>query len=276
MMLLAASPAFAIQKADFLVIGEVRHLLIYNQYQQRLSSDEKAAVPAFSPFKILDSETFLGDGFTPCLKVEMNGRMFFLEKDSTGRIAGALSASIITYKNGAAVGDTIEIVRERSVIFTDPLRNSKMPLARGTRLVRLFRHQGMTYVRMSGTAGEFGWIRLDNSGDWKRVKDSGVSLIDRLEKAVPLVALKVNEANGKLARLYEHFNSTSSRKLEAPAWNVHATAESVVCALESGVPPAAFAASSTALAKSIEGTLLGSGLRVTGSPGRVVISGGRR
>lgn len=276
-LLLSLSPVSANTKADFLILEEVRTLFIYNQYQQQISSLEKAEFLPFTPFRILNPDDVLGDGFTPCMRVEAGNRTYFFEKDTGGQLAGAEGVPFErTYRNATLVGDTVEVLNDNRVILHDPVRAQRTPLAQGAVVVRLFELQGFTYVRMLGSGSRFGWVQFGESRagrDWRVLKQTGTSTLEQLERTLPLVRVRVQEVNAKLSRLYEYFNRASAQQLQPPLWKVEQQGNAAVCVLESADPANAFSESTRLLGKSIEGVILGTSLRVSSTPGRIEISG---
>ncbi len=279
-LLLSLSPVSANTKTDFLILEEVRTLFIYNQYQQQISSLEKREFLPFTPFRILNPDDMLGDGFTPCMRVESGNRIYFFEKDSGGQLAGAEGVAFQrTYHNAIVVGDTIEVLHGNRVFLHDPARTEKSPLAQGAVVVRMFEHQGFTYVRVLGSGSRFGWIQFGESRagrEWRVLKQTGTSTLEQLERTLPLIRVRVQEVNAKLVQLYEYFNRESSRRLQSPQWKVEQQGNAAVCVLESAAPADAFSESTRLLGKSIEGVILGTLLRVSSVPGRIEISGGEK
>ncbi|MBX2990960.1 MAG: hypothetical protein KF749_07305 [Bacteroidetes bacterium] len=279
-LFLLLSPVSANTKADFLVLGEVRLLFVYNQYQQQITNSEKAEFLPFTPFRILNPDDMLGDGFTPCMRVEVGNRIYFFEKDTGGQLAGVEGGMFQrTYRNATLLGDTVEVLSGNRVILHDPARTQKSPLAQGAVVVRLFEHQGFAYVRTLGAGSRFGWIQFGESRaerDWRILKQAGTSTLEQLERTLPLIRVRVQEVNATLSRLYDFFNRESSHQLQPPQWKVEQQGNTALCVLESAASADAFSESTRLLGKSIEGVILGTSLRVSSTPGRIEISGGEK
>lgn len=261
-------------QADFLLVERPHELRIRNQYQQEMSPAEKAGLVAFSPFKILKADDLLGDGFTPCMKVEADGVLFYLQKETDGTLLGGASAGFCeAVRSAIPLSDTVQIVAKNGVAFTNPQKTQRATLARGTTVVRVFRRKEWTYGK-TVSPERFGWLRLDVNGEgkeWTVVKQHRPTASEQLSRVLPKVEVKVNDVNTKLARLFDHFSRTTRTPVQAPRWKLRTDPDSIVCVLESSLDPQAFAESSTLLGKSLEAVLLGTTLHVLTSPGRIAI-----
>ena len=272
MLLGAASFTLAKSKSDFLIVEHTQQLVVYNQYQQRATSREKSALLPFTPFKILSANDMLGDGFTPCMKVESDGKVFFLEKDNNGVLVGADRAGLQKlYRNTIAFGDTVEILKSNTLTMLDARNRNRTSLQHSTRVIRVFEVNGLVYAKLLGTNEQFGWCdfaRTDERRDWKVVEAASISLPDQLQTILPHVQLTVNEVNATLSRLFSHLNNRSSQRLQSPQWRVQLSDSAVACTLETETPPGHFSESTQQLGKRMESILIGTDLRVVSSPGR--------
>ncbi len=261
-------------KADYLVVERPQQLIIYNQYQQRVSSSEKSAFLSDVPFRILTPNDVLGDGFTRCTKVELGGKNFFLEKDENGTLLGAEGAGARQMYSAAEIlEDTIEILNSNRFVLSDMQQSRTFGLQEGDRVVRIFRLNGKIYGKLLGANERYGWINLDDasSKDWRVAREPGLSVSDQLRKVLPQIELRLKEVNEKLNSLYNHFNRKSAQQRQAPQWQLQRMGNTVVCVL---VPDGAgdqFTESSHLFGKNLEGLLLGTELRIAVSPGRLEI-----
>ncbi len=264
-------------RADYLIIEHPQQLVIYNQYQQRVSSSEKSALLPNVPFRILNSNDVLGDGFTRCMKVELGGRNFFLEKDENGTLLGSEGAGARQLYNAAGVlEDTIEILRSDRLVLSDMHLSRTADVEVGDRILRVFRLDGKVYGKLLGANERYGWINLGDaaSRDWRVARELGLSVSDQLQKILPQIEVRLKEVNEKLSRLYEHFNNKSPQRRQPPQWELLRAGNSISCILLPEGSGEQFAESSQLLGKNFEGLLLGTDLRIAVSPGRLVIHSG--
>ncbi|MEO8167007.1 MAG: hypothetical protein ABI623_02080, partial [bacterium] len=177
-------------RADYLIVERPQQFVIYNQYQQRVSPSEKSAFLDDAPFRVLDPNDVLGDGFTRCMKVQSGGRNFFFEKDENGTLLGVEGAGARQmYSNAEILEDTIEILKSGRVGVSDMHQSRLSELQEGDRFVRIFRLNGRVYGKLLGASERFGWINLGDvsSKDWRIARELGLSVSDQMQKVLPQV-----------------------------------------------------------------------------------------
>lgn len=259
---------------DFLIVERSANLHIFNRYQQRLTSEERQNLLPFTPFRIISAADVLGDGFTPCLRVEADGNLYFIQKDERGELLGASRAGFIRKVAGATMHrDSIEVLDPAGLPMLDPRRQGRVSVARGGVLVRIFSVAGLTYA-YSPFFRQYGWVNLEPTGAgrrWRVHTREPVSIAQPVMRVVPAIRQRVEEVNAKLRGLFEHLNAKGPRHLDPPQWQVRISAGSVICTLVTSLPPQRFAESSALLARRIEGALLGTDLRVQASPGNIQV-----
>lgn len=263
-----------VRAEDFLIVERPGKLLIFNRYQQQLKSDESEALLPFIPFRILSEHDVLGDGFTPCMKVEANGAPFYLLKDDNGGLTGVREAGTVrTIRNASVLRDSVEIVAARGVVLWDPTERTKRTLPRGSIVARQFSFNGMTYVQ-GVPSKHYGWVRLDASTEqqhWRLLMRRASRPSEDLARVLPAIVQRVEEVNGKLRLLFDHLNTKTSRHLSVPSWRVQRSDDSISCILETSLPVNHFGESSFLLGKRIESTVLGTSLRVYVAPGAIQV-----
>jgi hypothetical protein len=124
-----AAPLHA-QQADILLAGHPERLVAYSVYQQRLTPDEVLSVPSYAPMVISREHDVLGDGFTPCMQVEVAGRTLYLQLSTSGQlihIGGDPSAN--TIRSARLLGDTILVKSPSGISLSSPdqQRTSRVP-----------------------------------------------------------------------------------------------------------------------------------------------------
>ncbi len=271
LLVLTTSPLYSAINASFLIVQRPEAFVMYNRYQQLLTDAEKRVFVPYIPFRIIDEKSVLGDGFTPCLKGEMDGQVVFLLRDEGGALSGENLAGRISYfRNVILIDDTIESVSTRLVV-ADPTRSRTSTISPGTVIHRLFIAGGQTYVKVAGAREQFGWVDFRGTTvgrDWKAVEEIRLSRSEQLRKVLPQISVKLREVNTKLAELCKRLGSAISRP---PQWKAEAGSEKLICSLDSEIPIGVFSRSSALLGKSLETILLGTNLRIDSSPGRIEI-----
>ena len=121
---LISFPVSFAQTTNFLIVQQPDHLVVYDSFQQSITSLQQSAIRPFTPMKILVQRTTLGDGLTPCMKVDIDGEEFYLLRDESGKLAGWKTlGEVKTFSNKKLLGDTIAILASRR---TANLRASAM------------------------------------------------------------------------------------------------------------------------------------------------------
>lgn len=218
------------QTFDIVIIEKPRYLTVYDAFQQSLTSSQLTVLQPFIPMKILKTNDVLGDGFTSCMKVEVDGNIFFLPNDDNGRLAGwDKLGTVKTYKRKVLLQDTITILVSRKIIFQSSAYGSQSYLTVGDRCVRYFENDGSMYIRRIGKNPAFGWIKTSGTEEgslWKNVQMAEV----RSEFSQALrerIYGRIQQMNQTLAQIYAELNRESGKRLTAPQWYVDPQAESL-------------------------------------------------
>jgi hypothetical protein len=218
------------QTFDVVIIEEPHNLIAYDIFQQSLASSQLAVLRPFVPMKILKTHDVLGDGLTNCMKVDVDGNIFFLLSDDSGRLVGWNKLGTVkTYERKVFLQDTITILVSRKIIFKSFADGSQSPLAASERCVRYFENAGSVYVKRLGKYPAFGWIRapgMEEGTLWKIVhmvamrSEYSSALYERMNG-------RVRQVNQTLTQIYAVLNRESGKRLTAPQWSVDPHAESL-------------------------------------------------
>jgi len=262
------------QTFDFVVIEKPRYLTVYDVFQQSLSSQQLALIQPFVPMRILNARDILSDGFTNCMKVDVDGDIFFLLSNNNGKLEGWNKLGAIRiYKHKTILQDTIKILVSRKIIFEKFADGSRTYLTTGDRCVRYFEDGGSVCVKRIGKEPEFGWINIPNAGEgslWKNIhiaevqSDISSSLHERIYG-------RVQQVNQTLVQIYAMLNRESGKQLKAPQWNADSQAEwlSFILIPESAINT--YPKSTELLKTSLQTYLLGTGYNVSITGNRVDI-----
>ncbi len=262
------------ERGDALLVERMQALRIVNVYQQELGPGERAALPPFVPIRILREHDHLGDGFTPCMSVQISGSEFYILRDERGDLAGWADAGYRRMlKDVRFQGDTVRIL-ERTTI-ADPERRRQEPLGRGEKLIRHFTDGNLTYVSRLEHPRVFGWISLPASRDrraWEIVKaPPPVTATLITPQMIEDIRSKLTHVNRVLEELFSFFGTQTGRRVPPPRWELDASTGRVVCVVTGKQPGEDFSASTRALTKDIELTVLGSGLLLAATPDSIEI-----
>ena len=104
--------------AEYLVVEHTGQLLIYSKYQQQIHQQEKETFIPFLPLRVLESRGVLNDNYTPCMKVELDGSIFYLIKNDADSFMGSENIGFNhLYKNVLSLQDTIEVTSPAGAVL---------------------------------------------------------------------------------------------------------------------------------------------------------------
>jgi hypothetical protein len=273
LLFLSLAPRLPAQsKSDFLVVEKAERLLAYNKYQQRATEQERKSLVGAVPMRILKADALLGDGFIHCMQVEIQGEMFFLQKDNDGKLSrsGSLGLEKI-FRNAAILLDTVEVLTNRSVYLSPPGSPSR-PLFAGETLVRIFRHADAVYCMTTGISPAYGWVDFRTArerGDWRVRTPVSSKSLPVSDAIIQQVRSRIDRVNHLLAQLFDHFNNETHQQKQSPRWVVETSGNAISCTLEGASQAEDFRQSSAYLAMDIESLVLGTNLDVTNAPGSI-------
>jgi hypothetical protein len=260
------------ERADILIVENVRFLHLADRYQQAVQNPSDAGIHPFAPMQILEPDDFLGDRLTPCLRVAIDRRLFFVLKDGSGGLQGAPQLGYHTILRGARMlTDTLEIGAPGGLPLSHPSGGLRQTIPRGTRVARLFEHGGKTYIHPLDGGNLYGWVETPGADAWRQASTLATRPAPLAPALLPRVQTALGEVNAVYGQLYGLLNRQTGRGERVPHWSAAATDSSILCTLENHSRPDAASRSSALLAKRLESLLLGTSLRVTSSAGRVEI-----
>ena len=278
LLLSAASLQAQLQhtSAEYLLVEQVERLLIYNKYQQHITSEERKLITPFVPIKVIDASAKLNDDFTPCLKVEIQGTVFYILKNDMLENSGKRKTGFMhIFKNAIVLNDTIRLASSKT-IFSSPDQTIHHPLQTGKFLERYFRDEKKTFVKLIGRRTEYGWVNFADKNNTKEYAlvsskasaDSELLLPDAIQRRIQS---KLAEANKALNNLFTYFNTETNAKNATPQWRFIAEEQQYTCVLEPEEYAEHYAESTRYLSGEIDNILLGTNYGSAASPGKIDI-----
>lgn len=213
---------------DVILIEKPRSLTIYDAFQQSTTSSQLSNFLPFVPMKVLKARDILGDGFTRCMRVEIDGKTYFLLIGEEGRLTGWNKAGETkTFKDKECLADTITVLASQKIAFRNYSNGRQSYLSAGDRCVRFFRHDGSIYVKLIGKDQKFGWIKT-SSGDegklWKIVRTAASQ--PELSAALrERITGRIQQVNRTLMQIYSVLNKETSRGMAVPQWQQYPQSE---------------------------------------------------
>jgi hypothetical protein len=272
-----AAAVIAKDGADFIIIASPPEYVIYNQYEQPLSGDEKAVFAPYSPFRIVQKDMMLGDQITHALKFAFQQRMYYLLKNDDGKFTGEKSSSgrkII--RDVEPKEDTIESMATGLTMVSGEGRVIAVP--KGTRMERIFRSGPRYYCSAIFGRTTYGWSSLEPRYAWRNV-DKGISggipaqadtgLSEMLRQRI---LKRFASANESYKAFFNHFNSLSNDERAVPAWFCEKNGSRMACRLTgSSLNCNQLSESIKVLEQDIGNLLSGTGFKESGVNGAIVI-----
>lgn len=260
---------------EFLIVEHPDRLLILNRYQQALVPQDAAVTQPFAPMRILKLRDMLGDGFTPCARVEVDGGEFFLIREGDGRLVGEARAGLIRSCSGELLPrDTVHVLEGGTLQIAPPEGEGGRFLGAGERIIRFFSSGTRTYVKCPGHSPAYGWVTLlprmeEKQWGMTRPAASAASLIP--PSITDSVQAALTRTNVLLANLFRFFNARRGQDKRAPQWRLDVAQSSLVCTLLNGSPERDFPESTGYLVKDLQNFVLGTDFGVFRSPGAIEI-----
>jgi hypothetical protein len=257
---------------DVLTAEHPGRLVVFNKYQQRLSSAEELLLLPFVPMVLIRERDLLGDGFTPCASVEIDRERFYLLRDETGGLSSSGDpGKTEVLRDVTLFGDTVVLLGGRALEVRPAGAKEEIHMKPGSRVVREFEHAASMYVRLAG--GRFGWITPSRSAhlpEW-RVEEPAASegaspgeIIARLQGAV-------DAGNASLRRVYAVLSEESGRARTPPSFRLARSGQGVRCLIEPPAVAGSFAGSLRAILPDFERILGGTGLHAELADGAILI-----
>ncbi len=260
---------------QFLIVERPGRLHALNGYQQDLTAQDSLVLQPFVAMRIVKDHDLLGDGFTPCMSVEIQGRPYYLIRGNDGFLAGERQAGRVERISGRLLeSDTVRVLRGGILQLIVPNGRGGRRLGAGELLIRLLVSQGRTYVRSTGKFPAFGWVTLSTGSEgrlWKPLQvwpTEGSVMTARVRDSVQAI---LSRTNGVLSSLFRFFNRREAENKLAPQWRLQASGDSLLCTLVGGSPEDQYPVSTRYLAKDLEIAVLGTDLEVLRFPGGIEI-----
>ena len=260
---------------DMYLVERPSRLLIYNKFQQPTSAQERRALLPFTPMLILKSSDVLGDGFTPCTKVQIGNELYYLIRGEDGSLVGSPSAGYShVFSRVPLVNDTLRVLRDRRLKLTSPGRGSNRLLRKDETMARVFRDGGSWYVWTSGPPPSYGWVALDNrdrGSVWDVFTSVPATKGPTISEVIRRVEVKIEETNGILSKLFRYMNTQVGDQRTIPHWTVSQTGTTIVCVFSDQRLASRYEQSTRILEKDIQTSLNGTEYETLRSTGRIEI-----
>ena len=246
--------------ADVMIVERPSALILFDTYQQRLGASAASAIPRFVPIVLLRAHDVMGDGFTPCADVEIDGAMLYCQEESSGEFATGGSPGYTEVFHGVTLrGDTVVLLSGEALRLRLPSSHEEFRVPSGTRAFRVFESQHASYVRLASPGGRFAWAVLPpgaRGSSW-RPEPAASREEFSAEEIVRRVSVVTEGANRTLARIYR---SVGPGGRAVPSFRVSRAGREISCAISPEALAPQFSGSLLALLPPLERALGGTGL----------------
>jgi hypothetical protein len=261
--------------ADYLIVEHTDQLLIYNNYQQRITPKEKKGFIPFIPLRVLEVNGVLNDNYTLCMKVELNGGIFYLIKNDAVSFMGTENLGFNhIYKNVVPLQDTVQLTTMSGTDLISPDKTQRFVLQKKENLIRYFQDGSLTYLRPLFKTPHFGWARLGRAvraiAMHSKEEKPGTQQRNQ-DKTLDRVELKFKEVNTVLANIFMYFNKQSNEKKPIPQWHAVESERSAAYVLEPELYSSSFPETDRYLTRDLDNILLGTLYIVSYTPGKIEI-----
>lgn len=271
LLLLASAASPRDTRGTILLVEHPDRFILYNKYQQRLTSAEYRSLPTVMPMVVLREQDRLNDGLTPCVSVEFGGSPFFLQREVGGGFSQRAAGGTVTYyRDAALLDDTVALVRGSALRLYPADRTREQTLAPGTQAIRVFSSGGRTFVRLLSGARPAGWVSLAGSSDWKIVREIGTIRASG-ETARQRLTPLIDEANRVLTVIHTRLAREANLRSTAAAFRLVMESDTLRCTVVPSALSRSYAGSLAAMLPAMERALGGTGLQPTLAGGAIVI-----
>jgi hypothetical protein len=261
--------------AEYLIVEHTDQLLIYSKYQQRIHQQEKEAFVPFVPLRVLDSGGVLNDNYTPCMKVELDGSIFYLIKNDADSFMGAENIGFNhLYKNAVSLQDTVQVFSNTGTVLISPDKTQRFALQKDEKLIRYFQDGSQTYVRLLFKSSQYGWARLGrivhviHAQEKDREITANTALQDRTRGRIEA---KFKEVNTLLVNIFMYFNKQSDENKSVPQWRSVESERSVAYILEPQSYGSSFPETDRYITRELDNILIGTVYTMSYIPGKIEI-----
>ncbi len=256
-------------KSDYWIIENPAALVIYNQYEQRLTESEKLTLPGYSAWRILDAHHVLSDQFTLTARSELNHRLYFIQLvEDEGPVNESQAGNIDIIKNALIEGDTLRVITDTRLSIQ---HGSKFEtLSQGVLLERLFKHRNKFFVRDLSSEIS-GWIggKLGVHVERYIPEKTDLALEKQLFSRVNQIFTSYNK---RVEKLFNFLNTQYTRTKPSPTWLADKSSSQLKYTLLPATYRTRFKESQSYLVQELKDLLYGSPYRLSATDGQIIIS----
>jgi len=267
-----SSESGGLRTEAYLIVQHPDHLLVYNQYQQRITTGERLLFTPFIPMHIVDLHATLSDNYTPCVKIRLGDDIFYLLTNGQKTLLSSASLGYVRLFNHVkSLEDTVRIIHPTGVDFLSPDKLHEDKLLHGGVAVRYFQYEGMIYGQVLDNQQHCGWIDQSVATEKYTVSAKSSEHEELSKKIRDRIGGKIREVNSALKSLFLYFCAQSNQQKIIPQWHIAMSDHAIACTLEPANYANSFPESDEYLLRDLENLIIGTNLGVRSIPGKIEI-----
>jgi hypothetical protein len=255
--------------SDYWIIENPSALIIYNNYEQKLTEIEKNLIPEFSAWQIIETDHILGDQFTNTIKTVYNRKTYFFQVTSEGKLVNrTLAGQINKIRKASAQGDTVLVIASDRLSIQRG--DKRISLLEGMLIQRIFSHRNKTFVReIAGNIS--GWIEGKGSVFWEAYVPESSNLA--FEKQIfSRIDHIFRSYNTRLDKLFTHLNRLYNKSRTSPQWRPEESPSYLKYEIRPQDYKTQFSGSQSYLVQELTDLLYGSPYQLSAINGQIIIS----
>ncbi len=267
-LLLSGATAATPRRATVFLVTHPELLVAYNAYQQTATQEELSRLGEFAPCVVLGANELLPDGFSRCMKVLADGKVWSFLRDSPSSLSNEKNAGI-----GSMIPDAL-IVLDTMIVGRESIRGETASghvriLPAGTLVQRIFIAHHRTYARVISAESFYVWLGEENITALSPYRRAQRRAVPDEERVQIIIRSRIDASNASLRSLYGRFNAATGQSHSTPQWTIERLPGVLRCELrEHG---GSYPRSTLILGKDVENALLGTGCKVSSESGRIVV-----
>jgi hypothetical protein len=254
--------------SNYWIIENPIELVIFNQYEQRLTEPEKSRLPQYSAWQILDEDHVFSDQYTHTVKTRLNRQVFYIQlSDDSEPVNADMAGNIEKIRNARIQGDTVRIKSSNQLSLQSGA--NKNSLIEGMLIERIFRYQNKYFCK--DIAGNIsGWMSGNGQSGWEIYIPDNLNLV--LENQIFIRIDKIiSSYNTRLDKLFLFLNNHYGDSKSSPRWIVEKSPEFLKYNLIPQTYQNRFPDSQTYLIQELEDLLYGSAYSLSATDGQIII-----
>lgn len=255
--------------SDYWIIENPSALIIYNNYEQKLTEIEKGLIPEFSAWRIIETDHILGDQFTNTIKTEYNRKTYFFQVSGEGELVNStLAGQINKIRKASVQGDTVRVIASDRLSIQRG--DERLSLSEGMLIQRIFLHRSKTFVREIAS-NISGWIEGKGPAFWESYVPESSNLA--LEKQIfSRIDHIFRSYNTRLDKLFTHLNKIYNNSRTSPQWRPEESPSYLKYSIRPQDYKNQFFGSQSYLVQELTDLLYGSPYQLSAIDGQIIIS----